>query len=125
VLQSSWMKLWKPSTLTFITEIMCQPVQNAEVIKAWADGIIVQYEYDCKWVTYPSTHNSNLMAVGSPKYSWRIKPTRTPGEVLATVLYNPLNYSHSPPAQQIILDRAAQAVIEAFNSGEFNNWKNR
>ena len=93
---------------------MGKPHKNAEFIKAWADGAEIQVydESDDKWydVTHPSWCSSN---------EYRIKPDKkTAGEVCRLAFNHYLEDDFSDNAS--CWDFAAQAVIEAYKRGEFD-----
>lgn len=56
------------------------PVMNSEIIKAWADGVPVQYwwEPELKWLDYPAygreAFTKHSYFVGDPTLEWRIQP---------------------------------------------------
>ena len=54
--------------------------ENREIIKAWCDGVPVQYwwDADAQWRDYPAygreAFDINTYYVGDPTLTWRVKP---------------------------------------------------
>lgn len=66
------------------------PRHWAEVIKAWADGKMIQFKVGNVWATYnPTKHAAGPWNCGSA-YQWRIKPEAKTGQIN---IYPPNEYS--------------------------------
>lgn len=98
---------------------MNKPHKHAEVIKAWADGSIIQWKHgpNDKWHTASGPFAKLDWLIDS---EYRVKPElKDPGIVCRDAFYRWIYPNHTPNSQQSLeWTAAAKAVIEAYKAGE-------
>lgn len=103
---------------------MNKPHKHAEIIKAWADGHQIEYRY--RYMSTIGNHTvwSNWTKLSSiyPNFitddDWEFRiapPKKTPGQVY----YETVHGEEWSPLYQDV-EKGAQAVIDAYKRGEFD-----
>ena len=95
---------------------MNKPHKHAEVIKAWADGVAVQYRESSltEWNDLDPPPSSIPAFLNG--FEYRIKPKlKDPGEVASYAWYKKV---HSDANER--WSDAAKAVIDAYKAGELD-----